>query len=43
MYTRIYKRDDGVINVFGCYSCGDVSELLFDSENNRFYQRWIGH
>jgi hypothetical protein len=29
--------------VFGCFACGDVSELLYDSENERFYQQWIGH
>jgi hypothetical protein len=42
-FTRISKRPDGKINVFGCFACGDVSELLYDSENERFYQQWIGH
>lgn len=42
-FTRIFKRADGKINVFGCFACGDVSELLYDSENDRFYQNWIGH
>ncbi len=42
-FTRIFRRPDGKINVFGCFACGDVSELLYDSENDRFYQQWTGH
>lgn len=43
LFTRISKRPDGKINVFGCFECGDVSELLYDAENDRFYTQWIGH
>ena len=42
-FTRIFKRDDGKINVFGCFTCGEVSELVYDAGNDRFYYEWIGH
>lgn len=42
-FTRILKRPDGRLNVYACFACGDVSELLYDGDNERFYQRWIGH
>lgn len=43
LFTRILKRDDGVLNIFGCYACGDVAELRFDPEASQFYLRWVGH
>lgn len=42
-FTRLLLRQDGKINVFACFSCGDVSELNFNPEGPDFYLRWIGH
>lgn len=42
-FIRLFKRDDGKINVFGCFACGEVRELLWDKFNDRFYYEWIGH
>lgn len=42
-FTRIYKRDDGKLNVFSCYECGDFSELSYDVGRDRFYLEYIGH
>lgn len=42
-FIRLFKRDDGKINVFGCFACGEARELLWDKFNDRFYYEWIGH
>ena len=42
-FTRLSKRDDGLINVFGCYACGDVNELRYNPDGDEFYLKWIGH
>lgn len=41
--TRLFKRGDGVINVLGCFACGEVKELAWDRLANRFYVVDIGH
>ena len=43
LFTRLHKRDDGGLNVFGCYACGDVSELRYNPDGGEFYLKWIGH
>ena len=43
VFTRLFKRDDGKINVFGCFACGDVSDLNYDVGNQQFYYKWVGH
>ena len=43
LFTRLFKRDDGVINVFGCFACGDVNELKYNSDDGEFYLKWVGH
>lgn len=41
--VRLFKRDDGVVNVLGCFACGEVRELAWDRSANRFYFVDIGH
>jgi hypothetical protein len=42
-FIRLFKRDDGKINVFGCFACGEIQELAWDKLNDRFYYVWNGH
>ncbi|MYM00359.1 hypothetical protein GR702_21720 [Novosphingobium sp. FGD1] len=42
-FSRLFKRDDGIVNILGCFSCGDVKELAWDKFKNRFYFIDIGH
>lgn len=42
-FIRIFKRDDGKLNVFTCFECGDMSEMNYDSARDRFYYEYIGH
>ena len=42
-FTRLFSTNDGKLNVFGCFNCGDVSQLNFNPENGDFYLKWVGH
>ena len=42
-FIRLFKNSDGKINAWGCYECGEVTQLNWDSGNDKFYWEWIGH
>ena len=42
-FIRLFARDDGHINILGCFACGEVAELAWDSVADRIYQIDIGH
>lgn len=42
-FVRLHKGDDGKMFALGCYECGEVTELLWDRGNDRFYYQWVGH
>jgi hypothetical protein len=42
-FLRLAKDQDGKINIFGCFNCGDVRELIWDKFNGKFYYEWVGH
>lgn len=42
-FIRIFRRDDGKLNILGCFACGEVRELAWDRGGDRFYFVDIGH
>ena len=42
-FIRLSKSPQGQLNVWGCFECGEVAQLLYDKGNDKFYIEWIGH
>jgi hypothetical protein len=42
-FIRLFKRNDGKVNVSGCFACGEVREVSYNPAAKEFYYKWIGH